>query len=237
MLCITGPIAGGHAPCRNSSNSTHWSCCMSLSEPCYANIQEADRPGAVFVYNEQRMTFEPTYDIKLPNWCRSSLWPEGMTYGHPYQLDLKGTDFQPHVIHRLFPYGGSTYVLSRGMLKTIGKNNWKHYMDALRCRGTDVMVMYLVLNFGFSVTQVNFRAVHHVRDPMIMTAQAVKFLNREDALLMCQFYSNHQHEIVVHRKTSRVFKKQFYNICKRVNISFPLRDRGSASLSYLMNST
>lgn len=161
-------------------------------------------------------SFRPTYG---ENVCRATLWPEGEAYGHPYRIDVDGTDFQPHMTDRLFPYGGSTYALSRGMLNVVGKENWKHYMDAFRCRGGDLMTMYLVLNFGYSITHVDFGAVHHVRDPVISLKRSFKFLRREDQARICLFYFTRQHEIVLHPATSNDTIGHFMYLCEKLNIN------------------
>jgi hypothetical protein len=98
------------------------------------------------------------------------------------------------------------------MLNAIGRENWKHYMDAFRCRGGDLMAMYLVLNFGYSITELKFHTLHHVRDPVAMTVSAYKMLDAKWIALMCQFYFDNERDIVLH-KSSRRMLSHFFHIC------------------------
>eukprot|EP00602_Paraphysomonas_sp_CaronLab_P001946 CAMPEP_0185023038 /NCGR_PEP_ID=MMETSP1103-20130426/5734_1 /TAXON_ID=36769 /ORGANISM="Paraphysomonas bandaiensis, Strain Caron Lab Isolate" /LENGTH=416 /DNA_ID=CAMNT_0027555423 /DNA_START=76 /DNA_END=1323 /DNA_ORIENTATION=+ len=195
LLGQVGPKSGGHARCRVSSNSTHWSCCTSTTTPCLAHIHNAPRPGAVFAYNKTTHSFEPTYHNtgRMKNPCKSMHWPPGERIGHPYILNSTSTDFVPHITYRLFPYGGATYAVSRGMLQTIGEKNWKRYMDAFRCKGGDLMLMYLVLNFGYSISSQEFGALHGAHDIVskivhMHTRAKVRYFDKESFVRMCRYY-------------------------------------------------
>ena len=65
---------------------------------------------------------------------------------------------------RLWPYGGGTYALSKGMLfDAIGRDNWEDYMYKLQCANADISIMTTVLNHGYSIHEFRrFTAPHHV---------------------------------------------------------------------------
>jgi hypothetical protein len=67
----------------------------------------------------------------------------------------------------MWPFGGEAYVLSRGLLRALGRDYWAHCMQALQCANADHRVMTCVLNAGYSLTSVGFFPTlrHHARAP------------------------------------------------------------------------
>ena len=67
----------------------------------------------------------------------------------------------------IWPYGGSTYAISRAMFDAVGRSNWEKYMYQLQCSNADINVMNIIFNAGYSIHQFDHVfnpsfAPHHV---------------------------------------------------------------------------
>lgn len=172
LLGFIGP-KHGHAPCRDTSSPSQWTCCKDTSKPCLANISSPFQ-SAHFQYNSSTKTMSPI-DCNDPSarCCEVVSWPEGISHGFPFRLRQKGdvdapTTFSTSSI-QLWPYGGSTYALSKSMLQAVGRDNWERFMYRLQCDNADINVMNAVLNTGYSIHEFDKVfdskfALHHVHD-------------------------------------------------------------------------
>lgn len=168
LLGHVGP-KHGHAPCRETSSPTKWTCCTDTTKPCLANISSPYR-SAFYVYNQEADSMVAKDCRGRKNDCCEVVpWPEGISHGYPYRLERKedkGTaiSFTSNGVY-LWPYGGATYALSKAMFEAIGRDTWEQYMYRLQCFNADINVMNTVLNAGYSIhavdKEINDVATHH----------------------------------------------------------------------------
>lgn len=158
--------------CRISSTPTEWSCCLDTSKPCIAHVpppstQEKDgQKAGIYIYDEKtdNMVLKRYCgDDEISPWCcRTGRWPEKKFQGYPYKLDRQGS-YCPHFA-AMWPYGGSTYIISRGMLAAIGHDKWEECVYRFQCGNADVRVMQCLFNNGFSIHQISIPGIaHHIR--------------------------------------------------------------------------
>ena len=60
-----------------------------------------------------------------------------------------------------WPYGGFGYVLSRGMLDHIGRDEWEQCSRRIACQNADQRVMQCVFNSGYTLSQLTLKSSHH----------------------------------------------------------------------------
>lgn len=172
-LLIAGTVGPRNrfGQCRSLSNATHWNCCTNLSAPCLASIDPVllKEKQYVWKYSDTLETMVPDKEC-IPNTdlggdcCHTVPWPSHIGKGYPYRYDEKGED-KPHFAY-LWPYGGATYVLSRGMLQAIGREVWESCMYRIQCNNADQRIMTCVLNQGYSVSlewkHLGSQTSHHI---------------------------------------------------------------------------
>jgi hypothetical protein len=159
-----------------------------MNVPCIAYINKTSSPEtqAVWAYNQTSDTMEVIRECTSENMhkhqniecCRTVPWPSHVSKGYPYRYDEYGKDYTPHFAW-IWPYGGATYALSRGMLAAIGREKWEECMYRLQCGNADHRIMTCVLNSGYSVSQGPLEGytkhhVHSVKD-MIKYAEKLGF--------------------------------------------------------------
>ena len=134
-----------------SSTSGKWACCYGHQESCRVpNFQASGVPQAVYRFNHTSKSVnapEPCRDLTM-QCCRSSPWPEGAPFGYPYRAHPHGS-YRPHFL-MMWPYGGNGYVLSRGLLREIGREYLKECIERIQCGNADMRLMTCILNKGYS---------------------------------------------------------------------------------------
>lgn len=184
LLGEVGPH-NAHPPCRETSDSSHWTCCTSLTAPCTVDLSATDGVQSNFIYDAGRQSMVPlpcaevnhngkvVGQLQPDECCQTVPWPSGMEHGfryrirHPYEDNDKRRHHAIQTPHStiMYPRGGATYALSKGMLNAIGRHKWEKMTYALQCHQADVNIMVAVLNNGYSLTQFEqFGALHHVHD-------------------------------------------------------------------------
>ena len=82
---VIGPRAGHNIKCLDINNSTHWSCCRNLTQPCLVNITNLTQgKQAVFKYKADSKSYYLDHyceDEISDECCRTAPWPEGITKG------------------------------------------------------------------------------------------------------------------------------------------------------------
>ena len=158
------------APCFPSSavREGHWGCCSDAKEACRSFIQR-EQPSA-WAFNASAQSFvrtnkcdkEGSFDAYC---CRSEPWAYGERFGFPYRASPKGE--LPFSFIETWPYGGESFIISRGMLNAISREHWTNCLFRFQCANADHRVMTCILNAGFSATQVSAIPTidHHVRPP------------------------------------------------------------------------
>ena len=70
--------------------------------------------------------------------------------GYPLRYDsAKGTPL--YHWNEGWPYGGTGYFLSRGLMRAVGREGWERCVHAIQCENADQRVSVCVFNHGFSV--------------------------------------------------------------------------------------
>jgi hypothetical protein len=157
-----------HAGCYDESPRDKWFCCTNVNKPCYAHLDKIE-PGkqAVFDISKDKTTMEikkycSDADYNQNECCRVAPWPQGIMYGFPYRVVKHNATYTPHYAH-MYPYGGAGYVVSKGMIETMGRSAWEQCMYRIPCSGGDNRIMTCILNHGFSLTSFRLSVAHHLK--------------------------------------------------------------------------
>ena len=162
--------------CRPSSTPSAWSCCLDTSKPCVAHVpppstqDEHGQKAGIYYYNasQDAMVLQRYCGDheNNPVCCRTGPWPEGEAagvgtrfQGYPFKLDAQGA-YCPHFA-AMWPYGGASYLISRGMLEAIGHAAWEQCLYRIQCGNADVRIMQCLFNNGFSLHKVRIPGVVH----------------------------------------------------------------------------
>jgi hypothetical protein len=94
--------------------------------------------------------------------CRTAPWPEGVNYGYPFRIVKHNATYTPHFAY-MHPYGGAGYVVSRGMIESVGIKEWRKCMYRIQCANADTRVMTCIFNAGYTLTAFGLPVVHHLR--------------------------------------------------------------------------
>ena len=171
-----GPNATYRVPaikkCRNTSSPSAWSCCLNTSQPCRAHVPPpatltpGGQKAGVYMYDAHSNSMvlqRYCGDNEIsPVCCRTGPWPEKKFQSYPFKLDPQGS-YCPHFA-AMWPYGGKTYIMSRGMLEAIGHDKWEECLYRIQCGNADVRIMQCLFNNGFSVHKINIPGVlHHIK--------------------------------------------------------------------------
>ena len=95
------------------------------------------------------MKFDFTFHITnaTPRTRRVNPFPSARTSkrGHP-----------EYNMNELWPYGGLGYILSRGLLRAIGREEWEQCTRRFPCQNADQRVSVCVFNAGYTVSRFNY---------------------------------------------------------------------------------
>lgn len=59
-------------------------------------------------------------------------------------------------MNELWPYGGLGYILSRGLLRAIGREEWEQCTRRFPCQNADQRVSVCVFNAGYTVSRFGY---------------------------------------------------------------------------------
>ena len=178
--CVALPCSKGSRAvptCPDHSTPENFSCCSNETIPCYSFHEKAGGAQSAFHYDSKLHTMVPK---ACKSCCSAAPWPQGFNYGYPWRMyppeekykaptDTVPHDslFNPHEVIGLYPYGGGTYALSKGMMNAIGRDMFEQYVYGLQCYNADINVMSVVFNAGYSLTvsrKILSSAVHHIKE-------------------------------------------------------------------------
>jgi|MDSY01.1.fsa_nt_gb hypothetical protein len=129
-----------------------WGCCYSHRKACRVPPADSSSHQYLYSFNYTSGTIAaPKVCTELNRWCcRSAPWPEGAPLGYPYRAHPFGP-YRPSFL-RMWPYGGAGYVLSRGMLRELGRGGLLECINKLQCGNADHRITQCLFNRGFSIT-------------------------------------------------------------------------------------
>mmetsp|Transcript_82304 Transcript_82304/g.233112 ORF Transcript_82304/g.233112 Transcript_82304/m.233112 type:complete len:438 (+) Transcript_82304:58-1371(+) len=170
---------GGCQAGPNDKRKNQFDCCGDLSSPCRVHRSRSELQTYA---NGKVTTCHQNSDMAKnhPYICCPVVPSKGsMKYsGFPYQYSPDGVPFISGTA--TWPYGGTGYALSSGLLGSISKGDWQQCIDKLVCGNADMMVGNCLFHYGYSFSAPSWHM--HAMKHWVLDEKSMRQIMEKDAM-------------------------------------------------------